>query len=76
MYIEDLLSCNLLEHEEDVADITDSADKQKKIENNLREIDEYWAISEFDFGTKGKREQLLMLKGGKVTEILEKLEED
>lgn len=30
-YIEDIIAANLLEHQEDIVDITDSADKQLKI---------------------------------------------
>lgn len=56
MTIDDLLTANLLNFIEDVTDITDSADKQLKIENQMREIKEYWSIADFSFNPWGKRE--------------------
>jgi len=56
MYIDDLLTADLLTHIEDITDITDSADKQLKIENQMREIREYWSIADFQFNPWGKRE--------------------
>lgn len=76
MFIEDLVNCNLLDFQEDIVDITDSADKQEKIQKNLKEIDDFWVLCDFEFGTWGKREQPLMLGGAKVAIILERLEED
>jgi hypothetical protein len=56
MTIDDLLTANLLDYIEDITDITDSADKQLKIENQMKEIKEYWNAAEFNFNPWGKRE--------------------
>jgi len=44
-------------------DITESADKQLKIESQLQEIQEYWDKAEFTFSVWGKRDQPCMLNG-------------
>lgn len=66
----------MLAHEDDIVDITDSADKQIKIENNLREIVDRWTFKEFTFSVWGKRDTPCMLNGLSVQEITETLEED
>lgn len=42
MFIDDLLNANLLEFKDDITDITESADKQKKIREALDEISNFW----------------------------------
>lgn len=46
----------MLELQEDIEEIGESAEKQKKIENALGEIDEWWSEREFEFVHWGKRE--------------------
>lgn len=42
MLIDHLMNARLLDHTEDIIDITDSADKQLKIRNQLDEIQQFW----------------------------------
>lgn len=60
---------------EDIEEIGESAEKQKKIEISLGEINEFWTAKEFEFGPWGKRENIV-LGGLCVQEITERLEED
>ena len=76
MQIEDLLQAKLLDFQEDVIDITESADKQLKIQSVLEEMQEFWNTAEFKFATWGKRETPCMLSGLTVGEIIERLDED
>lgn len=75
-YIEDIMAAKLLNFREDVEDITESADKQLKIEAGLAEINSVWGDMVFEFSTWGKRDTPCMLKGLVVSTILERLEED
>lgn len=44
-----LLKANILAFKEDIADITESADKQLKLENSLREdVNKYWEEAELE----------------------------
>lgn len=40
--VEDLIKAKVLDYIEDIEEIGESADKQKKIENDLREIEGFW----------------------------------
>lgn len=73
--VEDLIRAKVLELVDDIEEIGDSADKQKKIESALNEIQSYWDVRDFAFGNWGKRENAV-LSGIAVQEITEKLEED
>jgi len=73
--VEDLTKAKVLEYQEDIDEIGESAEKQKKIELTLKEIEGFWDTREFDFGPWGKRENSV-LAGLSVQEITEKLEED
>jgi len=73
--LNDLLNAPLLEYKDDVEDITDSADKQLKIESDLQEITELWDKECFDFTNTKRREEPCILVGGKVQDIQENLEE-
>lgn len=70
-----LLKANLLGFKEDIEDITDSADKQLKLENQLRDdITAYWDIAELEIKTwKGVDTPCTL--GGNIQDIQDKLEE-
>jgi dynein heavy chain len=70
-----LLKANLLGFKEDIEDITDSADKQLKLENQLRdEISRFWEDAELEVKTwKGVDAPCTL--GGNIQDIQEKLEE-
>ena len=53
--IEDLTKGKVLDLIEDIEEIGESADKQKKIEIALGEIEEFWDNKEFEFANWGKR---------------------
>ena len=54
------------------AQVTDGADKQLKIERNIKEIDEFWAVKDFTFKEwKGRGIQVLL----GVTVVMEELDE-
>lgn len=65
---------NLLHYKEDIEEITDGADKQLGIENKLIEIEAIWVDTFFEFGGWKERGEVI-LAGGVVAEIIEKLEE-
>lgn len=73
--VEDLTKAKVLEAQEEIDEIGESAEKQKKIELTLKEIVGVWDTREFEFGNWGKRENAV-LAGLSVQEITEKLEED
>ena len=76
-FLSDLIDAGLLENQEEIIDITESAVKQLKIEQQLREIKEFWIEAAFEFSTWGKnRDYPCILSGLRVQEIMEKLEED
>lgn len=76
-FLSDLIEANLLRFSEDIVDITDSADKQLKIEMQLEEIKTFWETAFFEFSTWGKnRDYPCILNGMKVGEITERLDED
>ena len=76
-YMSDLIEAGLLKYSEDIVDITDSADKQLKIEFILEEIKVYWENAVFEFSTWGKaRDYPCILNGMCVATITEKLDED
>jgi len=57
--------------------VTDSADKQLKIEAVLLEIKEFWDVAVFEFSTWGKtRDYPCILNGMSVQNMNERLEED
>ena len=76
MNFNDLLECRLLDFQEEVVDIIDSAEKQQKIEKQLNEINDNWKDYEFEFSNWGQRDQPCILGGLKVAEIVELLEDD
>ena len=65
----------MLDAKEEIEDITEAADKQKKIEEQLKDISEYWATEAFEFGQWRGREVNCVLGGGKVQEIQESMED-
>ena len=71
-----LLKANLLSFKEDIEDITDSADKQLKLENQLKEeINKFWEFAELEIkGWKGVDAACCTL-GGNIQDIQDKLEE-
>jgi len=70
-----LLECNLLEHEADILDITESADKQLKLEKDLNEnIIAFWQDAELEIKSTKQVDQPCML-GGNIVDIQETLEE-
>lgn len=58
--IEDLTKAKILDLIEDVEEIGESAEKQKKIEIALAEIDQFWESREFDFAPWGKRQNAIL----------------
>lgn len=76
-FLSDLIDCPLLSYQEDIIDVTESADKQLKIEQALEEIRVYWETAEFEFNTWGKSRDIpCVLNGLVVQTITERLEED
>ena len=70
-----LLQCNMLEHAADIEDITESADKQLKLEKELNEnIIAFWQECELEIKSTKQVEQPCML-GGNIVDIQETLEE-
>ena len=69
-----LLEADLLEFDEDVEDITNSALKELQIEEKLRTISEDWADSQLTF-VNFKSRGPIQLKGGETAELMERLEE-
>jgi dynein heavy chain len=65
-YLSNLLEANLLEYRDDIEEITESADKQLKIEQNLKEITETWADYSFEFEGLRNRDAMCRLVGSKV----------
>jgi dynein heavy chain len=53
--VEDLTKAKVLDLIEEIEEIGESAEKQKKIELTLKEIEGYWDTREFEFGNWGKR---------------------
>ena len=70
-----LLKANLLAFKEDIEDIADSADKQLKLENQLKfDINAYWEDAELEIKTwKGVDAPCTL--GGNIQDIQDKLEE-
>ena len=70
-----LLQAGLLEFQDEVEDITDSADKQLKLEKQLREeISAFWEEAELEIKSFGDLDVPAQLSGN-IDEIQEKLEE-
>jgi dynein heavy chain len=68
-----MLEAKLVDHQMDIEEICDGADKQLAIEIKLKEIADKWAAEEFHFTEwKGRGVQILM----GVTVTIESLEED
>ena len=73
--LQQLLNAPLLQFKEDIEDITDSADKQLKLEKQLNEdISEYWESAELEIkDCMGVPVPCTI--GGNIQDIQEKLEE-
>jgi len=70
-----IFDANLLEIQDDVEEITDSADKQLRLEKQLKtEISAFWDDCELDVTSISGREDPCVI-GGTIQEIQEKLEE-
>ena len=70
-----LLKAPLLKFKDEIEDITDSADKQLKLETNLRDdITRFWEDAELEIKT-WKGVDVPCTLGGNITDIQEKLEE-
>ena len=69
-----LLEADLLEFNDDVEDITNSAIKELQIEEKLNLISEEWADCQLSFNTFKNRGPIA-LKGAETAELMEKLEE-
>jgi len=73
--LDQLLKAPLLQFKDDIEDITDSADKQLKLERSLNEdIIDYWEEAELEIKMWKGIEQPCLL-GGNIQDIQEKLEE-
>lgn len=72
-----LLQAPLLTFKEDIEDITDSADKQAKLEKQLNnEISAYWETAEFEIKIFGKQIDAPSILGGNILDIQERFEND
>mmetsp|Transcript_44093 Transcript_44093/g.42763 ORF Transcript_44093/g.42763 Transcript_44093/m.42763 type:complete len:218 (+) Transcript_44093:310-963(+) len=70
-----LLKAPLLKFKDEIEDITDSADKQLKLENSLRDdITRFWEDAELEI-KNWKGVDVPCTLGGNITDIQEKLEE-
>jgi len=67
--LSEILQIDMVAHKEEVEEITDGADKQRKIEKELKEISSKWQEQSFNFQEwkgrgisilKGKRAMLMM----------------
>lgn len=72
--LKSVIEADLLSYKEDIEEITDGADKQLGIENKLKDTQAIWDETVFEFGMWKDRGEVI-LAGGAVTEITEKLEE-
>jgi len=75
-FLSDILEAKLLNFREDIEDICDTAVKQLKIESQLKDVQEYWKDAAFEFAKFKQREGDCILKGDRVGEIREKIDED
>ena len=75
-YFRELIEANLMDFEEDIEDIIDSAKKQDKIERTKNEIKFDWNKKEFIFKEWGTKRKVPILSGMCIEEIQETLEED
>jgi len=72
--LKELLAAPLLQHKDDIEDITDSADKQLKLEKTLNgEIAAFWEEAELEVKPYKGVEACML--GGNIQDIQEKLEE-
>ena len=70
-----LLKANLLAFKDDIEDITESADKQLKLENSLRDdIQRFWEEAELEI-KPWKGVDVPCILGGNIQDIQDKLEE-
>lgn len=76
LFLKDILGAGMLDYAEEIEDITDSADKQLKIEQQLREVEDYWKDAAFEFSSWKARDGPCVLNGTVVGDINEKLDED
>lgn len=68
----DILKFDLLTHQEEIEEVTDGADKQRKIEQELKDISTKWSEQRFVF-QEWKNRGVMVLKG--TTSVMEELEE-
>jgi dynein heavy chain len=74
-----LMKAPLLQFKEDIEDITESADKQAKLEKQLNnEISMYWETAEFEVKHFGNGKQITepAVLGGNIQDIQERFEND
>jgi dynein heavy chain len=72
--LKSVIEANLLEFKEDIEEITDGADKQLAIENKLKDTAAIWDATFFEFAAWKERGDVI-LAGGIIAEVIEKLEE-
>jgi dynein heavy chain len=70
--LQTLLDAKIENFKDDIEEITEGADKQLKIEQGLKELDEIWAVKGFDF-MEWKGRGVSILKG--IIPVVEELEE-
>ena len=68
----DILKFDLLTHKEEIEEVTDGADKQRKIERELKDIATKWSEQRFAF-QEWKNRGVMVLKG--TASVMEELEE-
>lgn len=66
--IEDLIKARVLDFNEDIEEIADSADKQRKIRNTINDMKIRWDTNELEFSNWSKRENSI-LKGIHIQEL-------
>eukprot|EP00485_Elphidium_margaritaceum_P015545 CAMPEP_0202728930 /NCGR_PEP_ID=MMETSP1385-20130828/185872_1 /ASSEMBLY_ACC=CAM_ASM_000861 /TAXON_ID=933848 /ORGANISM="Elphidium margaritaceum" /LENGTH=4770 /DNA_ID=CAMNT_0049395183 /DNA_START=131 /DNA_END=14440 /DNA_ORIENTATION=- len=69
-----ILDSNILEFVEDIEEICEGADKQLRIENDIKNIKESWDKERFEFAAFKSRGEVI-LRGNVVNDVIEKLEE-
>eukprot|EP00935_MAST-01C_sp_MAST-1C-sp1_P000949 g949.t1 len=72
--LQTLLDADMVRHREDIEEVTDGADKQLKIEAQIKEITEHWDVQEFQFMDWKDRKIPILKSTGPIAEELEDAE--